>query len=110
MGTAVLGLKAFGQTELVMFKIQKILEERRKLAENLRATPAVHQVYPSAANFLLFEFALAKQVYLTLVGRGVVTRWRRNEPLCEDCLRVTIGMPDENRRFLKELNSVLETM
>lgn len=110
MGTADMGLKAFGQTELLKFNIQKILEERRKLAENLRAIPAVHQVYPSAANFLLFKIDRAKEVYLKLAERGVITRYRGNEPLCEDCLRVTIGMPDENRRFLKELNSVLETM
>ena len=68
---------------------------------------AIEKVYPSDANFLLFKIQNAKEIYQKLADRGVIVRYRGNEPLCEDCLRVTIGMPDENVRFLKTLKEVL---
>lgn len=110
MLTADVGLKAFEQRDLLKFNIKKIIEERRNVAEKLGKISTVRQVFPSSANFLLFKIDRAKEVYLKLAERGVITRYRGNEPLCDDCLRVTIGMPDENARFLKELGNVLETL
>lgn len=108
--TADIGMKAFEETELLKFNIKKIIEERQLVAEKLRKIPAVQKVFPSAANFLLFKIGDAKEIYLKLAKRGVIIRYRGNEPHCDDCLRVTIGMPDENARFLKELNYVLEQL
>jgi histidinol-phosphate aminotransferase len=101
-------LKAFDNPELFNFNIDKIREERNYVAEQLQQSEAVEKVYPTNANFLLFKIRNAKEVYQKLAEKGVIVRYRGNEPLCKDCLRVTIGMPDENVRFLKALNEVLE--
>lgn len=110
MLTADIAMKAFEEQELLKFNIKKIMEERRDMAVKLGKIDAVRKVYPSAANFLLFKIDHAKEVYLELAERGIITRYRGNEPLCDDCLRVSIGLPDENARFLKELKLVLENL
>ena len=105
--TAQTALDAFENMELMKFNIEKIIEEKEYVAEQLNHAEEVEKVYPSDANFLLFKIKNAEEVYRKLADRGVIIRYRGNEPLCENCLRVTIGMPDENLRFLKTLKEVL---
>ncbi len=105
--TADTALKAFDEMELAKFNINAILDEREYIAEQLSHSNAVKKVYPSNANFILFKIENAKEVYRKLADRGIIVRYRGNEPLCEDCLRVTIGMPDENVKFLKALKEIV---
>ncbi len=105
--TAECALKAFDQLPLVKFNIEKIVEERKYVAEQLSYAETVSVVYPSDANFLLFKINDAFNIYKKLAEKGVIVRFRGNEPLCEDCLRVTIGMPDENKHFLRTLKMIL---
>lgn len=105
--TAQTALDAFENMELMKFNIKKIKEEKAYVAEQLTHAEQVEKVYPSDANFLLFKIKNAEEIYRKLAEQGVIVRYRGNEPLCENCLRVTIGMPDENIRFLKALKEVL---
>ncbi|NBB76830.1 MAG: histidinol-phosphate transaminase [Bacteroidetes bacterium] len=105
--TADTAMKAFDNKELFRFNIEKIIEEREYVAEQLTYADDVEKVYPSDANFLLFKIRNAEQVYQKLAERGIIIRYRGDQPRCDDCLRVTIGMPDENIRFLKTLKEVL---
>ena len=105
--TADTALKAFEQMELAKFNINAIKDERDYVAEQLSLSSVVTKVYPSNANFILFKIENAKEVYQQLAERGVIVRYRGNEPLCDDCLRVTIGMPDENVKFLKALKEIV---
>ena len=106
--TAQTAMEAFENSELLKFNIEKIAEERDYVAEQLAYADEVEKVYPSDANFILFKIRNARNIYEKLSARGVIVRYRGNEPLCEDCLRVTIGMPDENMRFLKTLKEILQ--
>jgi histidinol-phosphate aminotransferase len=67
----------------------------------------VEKVYPSDANFLLFRVAShAQAVYKDMADQGgVVTRFRGTEMHCDECIRVTVGTPDENEAFLKALQT-----
>ncbi len=105
--TAKTALDAFDNMELMKFNIQKIKEEKEYVVEQLEHAEQVEKVYPSDANFILFRIQNAEEIYRKLADRGVIVRYRGNEPLCENCLRVSIGMPDENVRFLKTLKEVL---
>ena len=105
--TADTALKAFDQMTLIKFNIEKIIEERNYVAEQLSYAEPVEQVYPSNANFLLFKINDALTVYQKLAQEGIIVRYRGNEPNCENCLRVTIGLPDENRHFLRTLKKIL---
>ncbi len=83
--------------------VEKILAERKILGRELGNTPLVTQIYPSDANFLLVKLPNARQVYEYLVGSGIIVRDRSKVLLCEDCLRITVGTPEENREFIQVL-------
>ncbi len=105
--TADIALKAFDHLDLVEFNIDKIREERDYIMEQLHYAPDVEKVYPSDANFILFRIKDALRVYHQLAEKGIIVRYRGNEPGCENCLRVTVGIPDENIRFLKTLKEII---
>ena len=65
------------------------------------------ETVPSFANFLLVRVAAATRVYQELLARGVIVRPVGNYDLPE-WLRVTVGLPQENERFLHTLPVALE--
>jgi histidinol-phosphate aminotransferase len=81
--------------------------ERGRLLQALRQTARV-TAYPSDANFILFRISQAKRVFEGLKRRGVLIKsLDGSHPLLKDCLRVTVGTPDENTAFLSALNQTL---
>jgi histidinol-phosphate aminotransferase len=80
-----------------------IVAEREKLAAELKKIPVVQQVYPSDTSFLLVKVTDAKNVFDKLVGKGILVLDRSNQVLCEDCLRITVGSADENKKLLDAL-------
>ncbi|MFK7936293.1 MAG: histidinol-phosphate transaminase [Saprospiraceae bacterium] len=84
-----------------------ILEQRNWLIEQLEQIAVVEKVYPSAANFLLFKIENPNDWYNYLVQQGVIIRNRSTVVLCDGCLRVTVGTPSENQRFVNLLQSRL---
>lgn len=89
--------------------VDRIVTSRDELAANLQEIPGV-KPYPSATNFLLVELPVddAGPVVEELANRGILVRHFANPALgLGACLRVTIGAPDENERFLRELADIL---
>ena len=86
--------------------IEKINFEREKLIENLSKLPVVTKIYPTDANFVLVKTADANSVYKFLLDEKIVVRNRNSVELCENCLRITVGTPDENERLLKALRKL----
>ena len=84
-------------------QVAEILEQRVKMAEILRGLDVVEKVYPSDANFLLVKVRQANGLYNYLLKKEIVVRNRHTVVLCEDCLRITIGIPDENAKLVKAL-------
>jgi histidinol-phosphate aminotransferase len=81
--------------------------ERGRLLEELRRVPGV-KAYPSDANFVLFRISQAERVFDGLKQRGVLIRsLHGSHRLLADCLRVTVGTPDENAAFLTALKQTL---
>ncbi|MEM9731294.1 MAG: aminotransferase class I/II-fold pyridoxal phosphate-dependent enzyme, partial [Myxococcota bacterium] len=77
--------------------------------ESLRAALSERglEVAPSQANFLLVALPRpGREVFQALLHEGVIVR-PMNPPL-EDSIRVTVGLPEENARFLKAFDRVLE--
>jgi histidinol dehydrogenase len=82
-----------------------ILTERIRMASMLREIKGVVTVFPSDANFLLVRFEDPKATYSYLLGAGIIVRDRSNQPLCEGCLRITIGTPAENDKLIAALKA-----
>jgi histidinol-phosphate aminotransferase len=73
--------------------------------KSLTALPFVTKVYPSDANFILFRLQhSAHEAYKLMADIGaVVTRYRGTELHCDECIRVTVGTPEQNKAFLEQL-------
>jgi len=85
--------------------VAEIVRERNKISAALATLPVVLHVFPSDANFLLVKVRNAKEVYQKLIRAGIVVRDRSSVILCDDCLRITIGTPEENQKLLSGLNA-----
>ncbi len=81
-----------------------ILEQKLWLEKQLQNIPVVKKIYPSDANFILVEVTDAGNVYNKLVDKKVIVRNRDN--LVKNCIRITVGTPDENKKLIKELSEL----
>lgn len=86
--------------------ILQIVKERKLLKEQLERMPFISMVYPSEANFLLVKTKDAKRIYLHLLDNNIVVRNRSHEPLCQNCLRITVGKPTENQLLVETLKKL----
>ncbi|MCD8491928.1 MAG: aminotransferase class I/II-fold pyridoxal phosphate-dependent enzyme [Geovibrio sp.] len=82
---------------------QKLLAERARLAEVFSQSPAVTKVYPSDANFLLIEMKDARGFYDLCWQNKIVLRDFSTAPGTENCLRISIGLPEENDKLISLL-------
>ena len=88
--------------------ISNLIRERVRLIAALQKRTAV-KVFPSQANFVLIKTARpARDLFDALYSQGVLVRDVSSYPLLDRCLRVSIGLPEENDRFLKALDWALE--
>lgn len=83
--------------------VNTLLQARKVLMEKLEKLSVVEKVYPTDANFVLVRVPDADKIYQDLIRKGIVVRNRNNVSLCEGCLRITVGTPDENETLLAEL-------
>jgi histidinol-phosphate aminotransferase len=90
--------------EVLEAQAAEIRAERAKLQAGLSALRGL-TVFPSAANFFLVRVPDAPGTYEALVRQGVLVR--NLHPGLVNCLRVTVGTPDENRILLNALKEAL---
>ena len=83
--------------------LEEIAKEKKKLKGALKQIRFVKTIYPSDANFWLIKVDNANKRHEQLLQKGIVVRNRTNEILCENCLRITIGTPNENEKLIKVL-------
>ncbi len=96
-------LEAFENENRVKETIRKIIAEREKLIENLSKLEIITKIYPTDANFVLVKTIDAERIYRFLLDEKIVVRNRNNVELCEGCLRITVGTPDENESLMESL-------
>lgn len=109
--TSEVAVNAMKSTKVLEDNIKNLLTQRKVVAEQLEALDFVEKVFPSDSNFLLFRVKDgAQDLYKSMADAGIVTRFRGNEMHCTNCIRVTIGTPDENTKFLELLQKTWEKM
>lgn len=92
--------------DLVLARVRDVVAERDRLSGELAALDGV-EVFPSAANAVLFRHPEAPWLVRELGEQGIVIRDFTSLPGCENCLRVTAGAPDEDTAFLEALRGLL---
>lgn len=87
-------------------EIVSIIAQRDALLKVLKEVSFVEKIYPSEANFILAKVDNANKRYDELIAKGIVIRNRTTQPLCENCLRLTIGTEEENKKLMEALVSI----
>jgi histidinol-phosphate aminotransferase len=100
-------LDRLADTAPVQQQVAEIIAERGRLATELVSFPFVQHVFPSDANFLLIRVDDADLRYDQLVEAGIVVRNRSSQPLCHNCLRITVGTAEENSVLLEAMRRLL---
>ena len=86
--------------------VDLILQQRSDLIRVLKALPMVQKLHATDANFVLVQVADANAVYRYLVDEKIIVRNRNTVSLCQGCLRITVGLPDENELLLNALKKL----
>jgi histidinol-phosphate aminotransferase len=86
--------------------VKDIIEQRTQLEKELKQLPITEQVYPSDSNFLLVKVRDAQRTYQYLMDRKIIVRDRSKVTLCKNCVRITIGTPQENRNLIEALKNL----
>lgn len=98
-------LKALNNEEEFKANLETILSEKVKVEEALKGFDCVKELFASDANFVLARVDDANALYDFLLERKVIVRNRTKEYLCENCLRFTIGTPEENLRLIEGIEA-----
>jgi histidinol-phosphate aminotransferase len=104
--TQLLALEALDNIEWVNEHIAITVVEREKLKNELLNLSNTETVFPSDANFLLVKMKDARNIYEQLCNKGIIVRDRSKVVLCDDCLRITIGTPGDNKQLIVELSKL----
>jgi histidinol-phosphate aminotransferase len=110
--TEAVAIKLLQNKKVLDAQAAKVLEERERVRPELERLPGL-KVYPSAANFLLARViggeGAGTRVFERVKEQGVLVKdFSGGHPLLENCLRLTIGTPEENRILLAALREALK--
>ena len=98
-----LALEALQNTQQVNEWIKQVIQQKEILINECKNFSFIKSVYSSDANFILLKVADADLLYQYLASNAIVVRNRNKETGCENCLRISIGTPEENENLLSAL-------
>ncbi len=87
-------------------QVQTIVSERKRVMEKVSEIKEI-KVFPSDANFFLIRVPDGNLVHRMLIQEGVLVRNMSHLKGLENCLRVSIGKPEENNQFIKAVKKVV---
>jgi histidinol-phosphate aminotransferase len=102
--TQLIGVGAIRHSAETLDLVRSLVEQRERVARELAQLGT--KVYPSKANFVLFEVEDADRVWKELLERDVLIRNYSGSRGLENCLRVTAGLPEEMDAFLRAFGEV----
>ncbi|PTN12609.1 histidinol-phosphate transaminase [Nitrosomonas aestuarii] len=105
--TQLIAQAVLRHTDVLSVQAERIKIERTNMLAQLAAMDKL-AVYPSDANFILFRVKNATEIFQTLKQKGILIKNLDGaHTLLDNCLRVTVGTPEENAQFLATLHTIL---
>jgi histidinol-phosphate aminotransferase len=99
-------LERLADKEKIQIEIDSIIIQREGLLKVLHQVKFVSKIYSTEANFVLIKVDDASKRYNELIAKGIVIRNRTTQPLCENCLRLTVGTAEENKKLMDALLAI----
>lgn len=104
--TQISAIEQLQKADLVQSQIMSLINERELLVRSLEQVAFIKKIYPSNTNFVMIKVDNASKRYQQLIENGIVIRNRTTQPLCENCLRLTIGTTEENMKLIETLKQL----
>lgn len=104
--TQQVALEKLSSVEEKNKQVRAILDQRIFLIQELQTLSIVLHIYPTDANFVLVKMKDAHYVYNQLIKHGIIVRNRSTVTLCADCLRITVGTTEENKKLIETLKTL----
>ena len=89
--------------DLIVKQIKDIKSSKVILINELKKIKFIEKVFSSDGNFILIKVDNATERYNQILEKGIVLRNRTTQPLCENCIRITIGTTEENTQLMNVL-------
>jgi histidinol-phosphate aminotransferase len=99
-------LERLEDKDKIKAEIDSIITQREELLKVLLDVKFVEKIYPTEANFILVKVDDANKRYAELIAKGIVIRNRTTQPLCDNCLRFTVGTEQENMKLIEVLKQL----
>ncbi len=102
-------VSALAHRDVISQQISLLISERKKLYNNFLKMPGITP-YPSETNFIMIRTNTdATVIHRKLKQAGILIKNLSKAGPLKNCLRITIGTPEENKEFLKILTHILAT-
>ena len=99
---------ALGRKDVLTQQISLLISSRQRLYNELSAMKGI-TAYPSETNFILFRTATdAARIYEKLKEAGILIKNLNRPGPLKNCLRVTVGTPEENNELIMQLRKILK--
>ncbi len=95
--------KALSNSQFVTESIQQLKINKEKLINDLKHIKGVSTIFHSDANFILVKFIRAQELFDYLISQKIIARNRSNVELCNDSIRITIGLESENKELIQKI-------
>jgi len=97
---------ALSDQDYVRAYVEEALEGRRELESELKSRGV--RFWPSRANFVLIDLGDRLKPFIgEMRARGILVRDRSRDPLCQGCVRITVGIREHNQQLIASLGEVL---
>jgi histidinol-phosphate aminotransferase len=104
--TQALALEALDNAYKKNIWVEEILASREKLIKALKTVNIVEKIFPTDSNFVLVRVQDAPATYQYLTEKGIIVRDRSKVKLCYNCIRITVGTPQENETLINALKEL----
>ena len=91
------------KVDIIKNEVSSIIAERENMISELNEISFIQNIYPTDCNFVLVKVDDATKRYNQLIQKGIVVRNRTTQPLCQNCLRFTIGTKSENIKIFSTI-------
>jgi len=84
-------------------RVATLVAQRELLQDRLAQSPLIKRIWPSDANFILVECIDADEALRATSSEKLVIRDQRSQPQLANCLRISVGTPEQNARLIDAL-------
>lgn len=101
--------KTLQKKETIYQQRNALISERFFLEGELKKIPYIKQIFPSKANFLLIKIRAeksAEELYQYLKEQHIIVRNFAQKNALENCLRISVGTPEENKKLIEVLRNI----